>query len=91
MLVGHNNLYVDSLFLYSTYNFKNINNIKKNNALANMIKVTTSSISAEVILKSESGRSMTSSNVSITSENIEEFRPSEQVIKDATKHLKQMD
>ena len=90
MLVGHNNLYVDSLFLYSTYNFKNINNIKKNNALANMIKVTTSSISAEVILKSESGRSMTSSNVSITSENIEEFRPSEQVIKDATKHLKQL-
>lgn len=55
-----------------------------------MVKVTTSSISAEVILKSKSGRSMASSVIPITSENIEEFRPSDSVIKDATKLLKQL-
>jgi subtilase family serine protease len=55
-----------------------------------MIKVTTSSISAEVILKSESGRSMASSDIPITSENIEEFQPSEQVTKDATNRFKQL-
>jgi hypothetical protein len=81
---------MDSLFVYSAYNFKNINNIEKNNALANMIKVTASSISAEVILKSESGRSMASSDIPITSENIEEFQPSEQVTKDATNRFKQL-
>jgi subtilase family serine protease len=55
-----------------------------------MIRVTTSSISAEVILRSKSGRSMDSSNVPITSENIEEFQPSEQVINDATNRFKQL-
>jgi len=90
LLSCHNNFYMDRLFVYSTYNFKNINNIERNNALAKMIKVTASSISAEVILKSESGRSMVSSNVPITSENIEEFQPSEQVIKDATNRFKQL-
>ena len=47
-------------------------------------------ILAEVILKSKSGRSMVSSDDNITSENIEEFRPSQQVIKDATDRLKKL-
>jgi hypothetical protein len=55
-----------------------------------MIKVTASSILAEVILKSESGRSMVKSNIPITSENIGEFQPSEQVIKNGTNRFKQL-
>jgi subtilase family serine protease len=55
-----------------------------------MIRVTISSISAEVILKSKSGQSMVRTEASITSENIEEFRPSDLVINDATEHLKQL-
>jgi hypothetical protein len=54
-----------------------------------MIIETTSPISAEVILRSKSGRPMASTEVPITSSNIEEFRPSDLVIKDATKHLEQ--
>jgi hypothetical protein len=55
-----------------------------------MIRVTTSSISAEVILKSKSGQSMVSTEAPITSDNIDEFRPSDLVVKDATKRLKQL-
>ena len=62
-----------------------ISRINKHNST-----VTASSISAEVILKSESGRSMASSDIPITSENIEEFQPSEQVTKDATNRFKQL-
>jgi hypothetical protein len=69
--------------------FKKINNIKRSDALTIMPQASPS-ISAEVILKSESGRSMTSSQIPITSENVEEFRPSERVIKDATSHLKEL-
>jgi subtilase family serine protease len=47
-------------------------------------------ILAEVILKSKSGRSMVSSDDNITSENIEEFQPSQQVVKDATDRLKKL-
>lgn len=46
-------------------------------------------ISAEVILKPKSGRSMAKADVPITSNNIDEFRPSERAIEDAAKHLKQ--
>ena len=35
-------------------------------------------------------RAMASSGLPITSDNIEEFRPSDLAIKDATKHLKQL-
>jgi hypothetical protein len=90
LLSDHYNLYMGGLFVYSTFNFKNINNIEKNNVLVNMIKVTASSILAEVILKSESGRSMVKSNIPITSENIGEFQPSEQVIKNGTNRFKQL-
>lgn len=64
----------------------NVNNIKKDNELTIMTNKPPS-ILAEVILKSKSGRSMVSSDDNITSENIEEFRPSQQVIKDATDRL----
>ena len=55
-----------------------------------MVRSTPSPISAEVILKSNSGRSMVSSEVPITSENIEEFRLSVQVINYVTRYLKQL-
>ena len=52
-----------------------------------MIRVTVPSVSAEVILKSKSGRSMIKNDIPITSKNIEEFRPSQQIIESATKYL----
>jgi subtilase family serine protease len=55
-----------------------------------MVKLSISTISAEVILKSTSGKSMSSAKEPITSDNIEEFRPSDLVVNDATKHLKQL-
>ena len=48
------------------------------------------SISAEVILKSMSGKSLTNSNTSITSENIKEFEPSKENIKIAIKALEKL-
>jgi subtilase family serine protease len=62
----------------------------KNKASTTMIRVAISSISAEVILKSKSGQSMVSTEAPITTNNIEGFRPSDMVIKGATKHLKQL-
>lgn len=47
-------------------------------------------ISAEVILKSVSGKSLTNSNVSITSENIKEFEPSEENMKIAIRVLEKL-
>lgn len=55
-----------------------------------MVGLTVSPISAEVILKSKSGQSMASTEAPITSDNIEEFRPSDLTIKDAKEHLKQL-
>jgi subtilase family serine protease len=55
-----------------------------------MVRVTVSPISAEVILKSKSGQSIASTETPITSSNIEEFRPSDLVIENATKYLKQL-
>jgi hypothetical protein len=55
-----------------------------------MITQHTSSISAEVILKSKSGRSMASEEENITAANIEEFRPAEETIKEAAIRLQEL-
>jgi hypothetical protein len=47
-------------------------------------------ISAEVILKSEVGRSMVNTDVPITSQNVEDFRPSKRLLEDAVSHLKNL-
>lgn len=47
-------------------------------------------VSAEVILKSKSGRSLASGDVAITSDNIEEFRPTQESIKKATQGLQKL-
>ena len=47
-------------------------------------------ISAEAILKSRSGRSMTEGNVAITAENVEEFSPTPQVVAEAIKRLQKL-
>jgi len=47
-------------------------------------------VSAEVILKSKSGRSLTQQGIAITSENIEEFRPKQETIKEATHNLEKL-
>ena len=52
-----------------------------------MIRATVPSVSAEVILKSKSGKSMIKNDIPITSKNIEEFRPSQHIIESATKYL----
>lgn len=47
-------------------------------------------LSAEVILKSASGRSLTDVDVSITSENVEEFRPDQETVKEAIRQLEKL-
>lgn len=47
-------------------------------------------ISAEALLKSRSGRSMTEGNIAITAENVEEFSPTPQVVAEATKRLQEL-
>jgi hypothetical protein len=44
-------------------------------------------VSAEVILKSKSGRSLARPGVVITAENVEEFMPARETIAEATRHL----
>lgn len=50
----------------------------------------TSSISAEVILKSRGDRSMASNEAPLTSQNIENYRPSKKLIDDTVGHLKKL-
>jgi predicted amino acid dehydrogenase len=47
-------------------------------------------ISAEVILKSSTGRSLTDEGITITSENIHEFRPRPETIAEASKLLQDL-
>jgi predicted amino acid dehydrogenase len=47
-------------------------------------------LSAEVILKSASGRSLTDGGVAITSENVEEFRPSQETVEEAMHQLEKL-
>lgn len=47
-------------------------------------------ISAEVILKTKSGRSVYSRDVAITSKNIKEFQPTEETINDAANRLREL-
>ena len=47
-------------------------------------------ISAEVILKSASGRSLTERGAAITSENVEEFRPNQETVKGAIYQLEKL-
>lgn len=47
-------------------------------------------ISAEVILKSKSGRSVSSRDEAITSKNIKEFQPTEQTINNAANRLQEL-
>lgn len=47
-------------------------------------------LSAEVILKSASGRSLTEGSIAITSENVEEFRPNQETIKEAIHQLEKL-
>jgi hypothetical protein len=47
-------------------------------------------ISAEVILKSKSGRSVSSRDVAITSKNIKEFQPTEETINNAANRLREL-
>lgn len=47
-------------------------------------------ISAEALLKSRSGLSMTEGNIAITAENVEEFSPTPQVVLEATKRLQEL-
>ena len=49
-----------------------------------------STISAEVILKSKSGRSLASTDVAVTAENIEEFTPPAETITKATRGLQKL-
>jgi len=50
----------------------------------------TSSISAEVILKSHGDRSMASNEAPLTSQNIENYRPSKKLIDDTVGRLKKL-
>jgi hypothetical protein len=50
----------------------------------------TSSISAEVILKSHGDRSMASNEAPLTSQNIENYRPSKKLIDDTIGRLKKL-
>jgi Pro-kumamolisin, activation domain len=47
-------------------------------------------LSAEVILKSGSGRSLAKDDVAITSENVEDFRPKQETVKEAIHHLQKL-
>lgn len=47
-------------------------------------------LSAEVILKSSTGRSLTDEGITITSENIHEFRPRPETIAEASKLLRDL-
>ena len=47
-------------------------------------------ISAEVILKSESGRSLAKGKASVTSANVGELRPAEGTVAEATRRLREM-
>jgi hypothetical protein len=47
-------------------------------------------ISAEVVLKSASGRSLTERGAAITSENVEEFRPNQETVKEAIYQLEKL-
>ena len=47
-------------------------------------------ISAEVILKSKSGRSLARAGIAITAENIEEFSPAPETITEATRRLEEL-
>lgn len=49
-----------------------------------------STISAEVILKSKSGRSLARMDVAITAKNIEEFTPAAETIAKATRRLQKL-
>jgi subtilase family serine protease len=55
-----------------------------------LIMNNSSSISAEVILKTKSGRSVYSRDVAITSKNIKEFQPTEETINDAANRLRKL-
>lgn len=48
-------------------------------------------ISAEVILKSKSGRSLVGKDVAITAENIEDFAPAPETVARATRGLQRLD
>lgn len=47
-------------------------------------------VSAEALLKSKSGRSMTEQNVAITTENVEEFAPTPKTIAEATQGFEKL-
>ena len=73
-----NNLFV---FLSDNkYTIDKVLNMEKDNNL----------ISAEVILKTESGRSVLKEGIPVISENIEQFQPSNKIIKDASNRLEKL-
>jgi subtilase family serine protease len=47
-------------------------------------------VSAEVILRSKTGRSITYSRLAITSENVNDFSPSKRTVEEATRRLQRM-
>jgi hypothetical protein len=55
-----------------------------------MMNNNSSLISAEVILKSKSGRSLYSRDVAITSKNVKEFQPTEVTINDVSNRLQKL-
>ena len=55
-----------------------------------MVQEISPTISAEAILKSKSGRSLAREDVAITSENINEFTPSHETIREATRCLEEL-
>ena len=55
-----------------------------------MVTKNSKNISAEVILKSKSGKSFIDSNVNVTSKNVADFYPTKKTIEDAKRQLQQM-
>ncbi len=55
-----------------------------------MVQEVSSTISAEAILKSKSGRSLAREDVAITAENVEEFTPVAETVTEATQRLQEL-
>ena len=82
-----------SFFCQRLMDFPKTKLIKRIISVSTYIQAITakaSPISAEVILKSKSGRSIASAEQNITAANIEEFRPAEETIKQAIIHLDEL-
>jgi hypothetical protein len=78
-------LLIDKSFIQKDIVISPCTNISYNGSMVNETP-----ISAEVVLKSKSGRSLVNEDFAVTSENIEEFSPTQETINKAIHGLKEL-